>query len=178
MLQYLENKSVSHSYPIPCIVSTHDALSLPNGLLISHVNSPVSFSYVSLMTRTNTSSFCFILMRPPLPTGTPCLYLVSIKVNWLDWIYIISYSHLHKSVKHRCPRWQQSPIKAKISKFYILTPPPPFEGRHVITMKSEQPLDELTNKQTDRQNKNKIFVPFRTFIYRGLNDRGVIPSKK
>ena len=48
----------------------------------------------------------------------------------------------HVFVKHGCPRRQQSPIMAKISKSYILTPPDP-QGR-VMSVKCEQPLDELT----------------------------------
>ena len=45
-------------------------------------------------------------------------------------------------VKHGCPRQQQSPNMAKISKSYILTPPHP-QG-HVMSVKCEQSLDELT----------------------------------
>ena len=45
-------------------------------------------------------------------------------------------------VKHGCPRRQQSQTMAKISKSYILTPPHP-QG-HVMSVKYEQPLDELT----------------------------------
>ena len=50
----------------------------------------------------------------------------------------------HVFVKHRCPRRQQSPNMAKISKSYILTPPHP-QGC-VMSMKSEQPIDEHTVK--------------------------------
>ena len=45
-------------------------------------------------------------------------------------------------VKHGCPRRQQSRNMAKISKSYILTPPHP-QG-HVMSVKCEQPIDELT----------------------------------
>ena len=45
-------------------------------------------------------------------------------------------------VKHGCPWRQQSQTMAKISKSYILTPPQP-QG-HVMLVKCEQPLDELT----------------------------------
>ena len=48
----------------------------------------------------------------------------------------------HVFVKHGCPRRQQSQTMAKISKSYILTPPQP-QG-HVMSVKCEQPLDELT----------------------------------
>ena len=48
----------------------------------------------------------------------------------------------HVFVKHGCPRRQQSQTMAKISKSYILTPPHP-QG-HVMSVKCEQPLDELT----------------------------------
>ena len=54
--------------------------------------------------------------------------------NWL-W-------KLDVFVKHRCPRRQQSQTMAKISKSYILTTPHP-QG-HVMSVKCEQPLDELT----------------------------------
>ena len=46
----------------------------------------------------------------------------------------------HVFVKHGCP--QQSRNMAKISKSYILTPPHP-QG-HVMSVKCEQPIDELT----------------------------------
>ena len=45
-------------------------------------------------------------------------------------------------VKHRCPQQQQSGNMAKISKSYILTPPHP-QG-HVMSVKCEEPIDELT----------------------------------
>ena len=45
-------------------------------------------------------------------------------------------------VKYGCPRRQQSQTMAKISKSCILTPPNP-QG-HVMSVKCEQPLDELT----------------------------------
>ena len=48
----------------------------------------------------------------------------------------------HVFVKHGCPRRQQSHTMPKISKSYILTPPHP-QG-HVMSVKCEQPLDELT----------------------------------
>ena len=48
----------------------------------------------------------------------------------------------HVFVKHGCPRRQQSRNMAKISKSYILTPPHP-QG-HVMSVKCEQPIDELT----------------------------------
>ena len=42
------------------------------------------------------------------------------------------------------PRWQQSENTAKISKSYILTPPHP-QG-HLMSVKCEEPIDELTVK--------------------------------
>ena len=48
----------------------------------------------------------------------------------------------HVFVKHGCPRRQQSQTIAKISKSYILTLPHP-QG-YVMSVKCEQPLDELT----------------------------------
>ena len=48
----------------------------------------------------------------------------------------------HVFVKHGCPRRQQSQNMAKISKSYILTPPHP-KGR-VMSVKCEEPIDELT----------------------------------
>ena len=45
-------------------------------------------------------------------------------------------------VKHGCPRWQQNQKYGKISKSQILTPSHP-QG-HVMSVKCEQPLDELT----------------------------------
>ena len=48
----------------------------------------------------------------------------------------------HVFVKHRCPRRQQSRYMAKISKSYILIPPHP-QG-HVMSVKCEEPIDELT----------------------------------
>ena len=52
------------------------------------------------------------------------------------------YQTRHVFVKHGCPRRQQSQTMAKISKSYILTLPHP-QG-HVMSVKCEQPLDELT----------------------------------
>ena len=48
----------------------------------------------------------------------------------------------HVFVKHGCPRRQQSQNMAKISKSYVLTPPHP-QG-HVMSVKCEEPIDELT----------------------------------
>ena len=48
----------------------------------------------------------------------------------------------HVFVKHGCPRRQQSPNMAKISKSYILTPPTPGGG--VMSVKCEEPIDDLT----------------------------------
>ena len=45
-------------------------------------------------------------------------------------------------MKHGCPRRQQSQTMAKISESYILTPPRP-QG-NVMSVKCEQPSDELT----------------------------------
>ena len=47
----------------------------------------------------------------------------------------------HVFVKHGCPLRQQSRNMAKISKSYIMTPPHP-QG-NVMSMKCEQPFDEL-----------------------------------
>ena len=49
----------------------------------------------------------------------------------------------HVFVKHGCPRRQQSSNMAKISKSYILTPPARPQG-HVMSVKCEEPIDELT----------------------------------
>ena len=54
----------------------------------------------------------------------------------------VTRSTRHVFVKHGCPRQQQSRNMAKISKSYILTPPHP-QG-HVMSVKCEQPIDELT----------------------------------
>ena len=70
-----------------------------------------------------------------------------IKNSMHEWninpIHFQSQSLCEKNVfvKHRCPRWQQSQTMANISKSYILTPPHP-QG-HVMSVKCEQPLDEL-----------------------------------
>ena len=48
----------------------------------------------------------------------------------------------HVFVKHGCSQWQQSQAIAKISKSYIFTPP--HSQGHVISVKCEHPLDELT----------------------------------
>ena len=48
----------------------------------------------------------------------------------------------HVFVKPGCPRRQQNQTLAKFSKSYILTPPHP-QG-HLMSVKCEQPLDELT----------------------------------
>ena len=48
----------------------------------------------------------------------------------------------HVFVKNGCPWRQQSQTMAKVSKPYILTPPHP-QG-HVMSVKCEQPSDELT----------------------------------
>ena len=48
----------------------------------------------------------------------------------------------HVFVKHGCPWRQQSGNMAKISESYILTPPHP-QG-HVMLVKCEEPIDELT----------------------------------
>ena len=45
-------------------------------------------------------------------------------------------------VKHRCPRRQESPSMANISKSYIFTPP--LLHGHVMSIKCEQPLDDVT----------------------------------
>ena len=45
-------------------------------------------------------------------------------------------------VKHGCPRQQQSQLWQKSRKSYILTSP--HSQGHVMSVKCEQPLDELT----------------------------------
>ena len=50
----------------------------------------------------------------------------------------------HAFVKHGCPRRQQSQNMAKISKSYIMTSPHP--PGHGMSVKCEEPLDELTVK--------------------------------
>ena len=54
----------------------------------------------------------------------------------------VTGSTRHVFVKHGCPRRQQSQTLAKFSKSYILTLPYP-QG-HLMSVKCEQPLDELT----------------------------------
>ena len=51
----------------------------------------------------------------------------------------------HMFVKHGCPRWQQSQNMANIFKsyMYILTLPPHPQG-HGMSVKCEEPIDELT----------------------------------
>ena len=56
--------------------------------------------------------------------------------------YLILRLTRHVFVKHGCPRRQQSRNMAKISKSYILNPTHP-QG-HVMSVKCEQPIDELT----------------------------------
>ena len=67
------------------------------------------------------------------------------KVN-VTWLLNLSRIKANKTrhvfVKHGCPRQQQSRNMAKISKSYILTTPHP-QG-HVMSVKCEQPIDELT----------------------------------
>ena len=58
------------------------------------------------------------------------------------WSFMMIGVTRHVFVKHRCPRRQQSQNMAKISKSYILTPPHP-QGQ-VMSVKCEEPLDELT----------------------------------
>ena len=83
-------------------------------------------------------------------------------------------------VKHGCHRRQQSQNTAKISKFYILTPPHP-QG-HVMSVKCEEPIaefkvqvwllyhqpnlnialckrDRITDRQTDRQTIRLLDAP-------------------
>ena len=64
-----------------------------------------------------------------------------LKAKYMD-LYPLLFKTRHVFVKHGCPRWQQSPSVAKISKSYILTPPHP-QG-HVMWVKCEEPIDELT----------------------------------
>ena len=52
------------------------------------------------------------------------------------------YPTRHVFVKHGCTRQQQSQNMAKISKSFILTLPHP--QRHVMSVKCEEPIDELT----------------------------------
>ena len=61
-------------------------------------------------------------------------------------------------LKHGCPRRQQSPNMAKISKSYILTQPHP-QG-HVMSVKCEEPIDELTVQVSlpYHQAKKKLWV--------------------
>ena len=65
--------------------------------------------------------------------------------TWTRWAHTSSAQVTltrHLFVKHGCPRQQQSHTMAKISKSYIFTPPHP-QG-HVMSVKWEQSLDELT----------------------------------
>ena len=63
--------------------------------------------------------------------------------NTNSWINKVKMQETrHVLVKHRCPRWQQNPNMAKISKSYILTLPHP-QG-HVMSVRWEEPIDELT----------------------------------
>ena len=58
------------------------------------------------------------------------------------WRGLSIWQTRHVFVKHGCPRRQQSQTLAKFSKSYILTLPYP-QG-HLMSVKCEQPLDELT----------------------------------
>ena len=66
----------------------------------------------------------------------------SVPSKTTSWTTVRPRKKRHVFVKHGCPRWQQSPNMAKISKSYILTPPNP-QG-YVMSMKCEEPIDELT----------------------------------
>ena len=72
--------------------------------------------------------------------GGVCL-LTNCLTDDLDFMSSVSWTR-HVFVKHGCPRRQQSQTMAKISESYILTPHHP-QG-HVMSVKCEQPLDELT----------------------------------
>ena len=61
-------------------------------------------------------------------------------VCYLPFRLVIKTRHVF--VKHGCPWRQQSQNMAKISKSFILTPPHP-QG-HVVSVKCEEPIDELT----------------------------------
>ena len=62
--------------------------------------------------------------------------------SWYDGSVHYRQTHRHVFVKHGCPRRQQSQNMAKIYKSYILTPPNP-QG-HMMSVKCEEPIDELT----------------------------------
>ena len=79
---------------------------------------------------------CAILLHVPCVLGPDLI--------WNSNVFFSGNLKLtrHVFVKHGCPRQQQGQTIAKISKSYILTPPHP-QG-HVMSVKYEQPLDELT----------------------------------
>ena len=71
----------------------------------------------------------------------------SITINNILYRHIlndVSEKTRHVFVKHGCPRWQQSQNMTKISKSHILTLPHPHG--HVMSVKYEEPIDELTVK--------------------------------
>ena len=78
------------------------------------------------LTRQHTCSW---VLRPEL-AKTITKYCFEIKL-WTRHVFM----------KHGCPRWQQSQNMAKICNFYILTPHP---QRHVMSVKCEEPIYELT----------------------------------
>ena len=83
-------------------------------------------------------------------------------------------------VKQGCPRRQPSRILSKISKPYILTLPHP-QG-HGITVKCEQPLDELTVKVCSLYHHQNFNYNCTSFVSRtelqtdGRKDRQTIRS--
>ena len=91
-----------------------------------------------------------VLVIPPRHRGV--LESVDRDTNPAHWIvatrmaparkYDFHFDWWTRHVKHGCPRRQQSQNMAKISKSYILTPPHP-QG-HVMSVKCEEPIDELT----------------------------------
>ena len=54
----------------------------------------------------------------------------------------VHVNELDMFVKHGCPRWQQSQNMAKICESCIMTPP--HSQGHVMSVKCEEPIDELT----------------------------------
>ena len=73
--------------------------------------------------------------------GTMCLvYSAPLVSVYLEKTFVCRTRHVF--VKHGCPRRQQCQNMAKISNFYILTPPNP-QG-HGMSVKCEEPIDELT----------------------------------
>ena len=84
------------------------------------------------------------MKKKSFPSTGKCTYNWKCHVNVMKIVMPCKKQNKtrHVFVKHGCPWRRQSQTMAKISKSYILNPPHP-QG-HVMSVKCEQPLDELT----------------------------------